>query len=171
MPGARPASKSMIWPSIPMLCPGQPELGVPFSQLQKHRSFMHDWKKWWRGRVMTMLTSRAINACSLGHYIKCPTPIVLSSVRKSQTNTCPQTDLGVDQRIVAGIGEPKSPLPSNPPPPPIQPPPPPPKPPAPRKWRFSGIWGRGVWVPSHQFIGGDHFATQKQEFARGRPPN
>ena len=45
--GARPASKSMFRPSIPILYPCHTELGVPFSQMQKHNSFMHDWKKWW----------------------------------------------------------------------------------------------------------------------------
>ena len=52
-----PACKSMLWPSIPMLYPCHAELGVPFSQLQKHNSFVHDWKKWWGGIVMTILTS------------------------------------------------------------------------------------------------------------------
>ena len=51
-PGACPASKSMFRPSIPRLSPCHTELGVPSSQSQKHKSFMHDWKKWWRGSVM-----------------------------------------------------------------------------------------------------------------------
>ena len=49
LPGVRAAclaSKSMF-PSIRMLYPHHSKLGVPFSQLQKHKSFMHDWKKWW----------------------------------------------------------------------------------------------------------------------------
>ena len=44
-PSVRPYS--MFRPSIPILYPRHTELGVPFSQLQKHKSFMHDWKKWW----------------------------------------------------------------------------------------------------------------------------
>ena len=32
--------------TIPMHYPGHTQLGVPFSQLQKRRSFMHDWMKW-----------------------------------------------------------------------------------------------------------------------------
>ena len=41
---------------IPMLCPSHTELGVPFSQLQKHKSLMHDWKKWRRGSVMMTIS-------------------------------------------------------------------------------------------------------------------
>ena len=73
LPGAhpvrlvRPTSKSMFRPSIPMLYLRHTELGVPLSQLQKHKSFMHDWKKWWQGSVMTILTSLGIIACSLDH--------------------------------------------------------------------------------------------------------
>ena len=63
----RPASKSMFRPFIPMLYLLHTELEMPFSQLQKHKSFMHDWKKWWRESVMTILTSLGIIACSLGH--------------------------------------------------------------------------------------------------------
>ena len=47
LPSARPASKSIFRPSIPMLYHHHTNVGVPFSQLQKHMSFMHDWKKWW----------------------------------------------------------------------------------------------------------------------------
>ena len=64
--GRAPASTSMFRPSIPLLYPCHTDLGVPFSQLQKHKSFIHDWKKWWRGIVMTILTSLGIFACSLG---------------------------------------------------------------------------------------------------------
>ena len=44
---ARPAFKSMFRPSIPMLYPCHTELGVPFSQLERDNSFMHDGKTWW----------------------------------------------------------------------------------------------------------------------------
>ena len=50
-----------------MLYTRHTKLGVPFSRLQKHKSFMHDWNKWWPGSVMTTLTSLRIIACSLGH--------------------------------------------------------------------------------------------------------
>ena len=64
---ACPASSSMFRPAIQMLYLHHTELGVPFSQVQKHKSFMHDWKKWWRGSVMTIFTPLGITACSLGH--------------------------------------------------------------------------------------------------------
>ena len=67
LPRVRPASRSMFQPSIPMLYPCHTELGVPFAQLQKHKSFVYDWKKWWRGSVMTILTSLGTIACFLGH--------------------------------------------------------------------------------------------------------
>ena len=54
LPSACPASKSKFRLSIPML---YPEVGMPFSQLQKHKAFMHDWKKWLRGSAMTTLSS------------------------------------------------------------------------------------------------------------------
>ena len=89
-PGA-PRIQINVPPSIPMLYPCRTALGVPFSQLQKHKSFVHDWKKWWRGSVMTRLTFLGIIACSLGHSNQCPNPIVLGYVGKSHTDTCPQT--------------------------------------------------------------------------------
>ena len=92
LPGAypaRPASKSLFRPSIPMLYPQHTGLGVPYSQ--KHKSFMHDWKKWWRGSAMTTMTSVAMFACSLKiSKNKCPNPIVQGRVRKSHADTCPQ---------------------------------------------------------------------------------
>ena len=62
---ARPASKSMFWPSIPMLYPRHTALGMPLAQLQQDKSSMHDWKKWWRRSVMTTFTSLGLIACSL----------------------------------------------------------------------------------------------------------
>ena len=44
---------------------------------QKHKSCMHDWKKWRRGTLMTILSSLGIIACSLDHYNKRPNSIVL----------------------------------------------------------------------------------------------
>ena len=38
----RPASKSMLRPSTPLLYPRHTELGVPFSQLQRHKAFMKE---------------------------------------------------------------------------------------------------------------------------------
>ena len=81
----------MVRLSIPMLYSCRTELGVPFSQSQKHKSSIHDWKKWWRGSVMPILTSLGTIACSLGHQNKCPHRILLGQVRKSHTDTCPQT--------------------------------------------------------------------------------
>ena len=40
---------------------------------------------------MTMFISLGIIAGSLGHYNKCPNPILLGRVRKSHTDTCLQT--------------------------------------------------------------------------------
>ena len=91
LPNADPASKSMFQPSIPTLYPRHTELGAPFSQLQKHKSTMHGWKKWWRGSVMTTLTFLGIIAGSLGHENKCPNPTVPGEVGKSHTDTCAQT--------------------------------------------------------------------------------
>ena len=51
-------------------------LGCPF------HNCIGDWKKWWRGTIMTKLTSFGIFACSFGHKNKCPNPIVTHAPKR-----------------------------------------------------------------------------------------
>ena len=96
VPGV-PGIQSNIPAPIPMLYPCHTEHGVPFSQLQKHTSFMHDWKKWWRVSAMTILPSFGIFACSLGLFTKISAQIPLCWARSEnpiQTHTPKRLEVG-----------------------------------------------------------------------------
>ena len=88
---ARPGAGLWGSMSIPMLHPSHTELGVACSQSQKHKSFMHDWKKSWRGSVMTnMNLSR--NHCLLSWVTKevPKSHCARRWSRKSDADTCPK---------------------------------------------------------------------------------